>query len=195
MDSIINRVKMDLTYNPSSTLYELDESQKDIYEQIKVLVNGEYEYLDIVFDKEDYEELLSKFKGRPENIKRMFLLDFLTNRILSKAGYKTSDEETIWFDKMIQMLKSKCAEESKKTTRIHFFLDDVNDVMLQKKINDLIASRGIVILGYTTKDLLTYCCSNGTFIEATHDYMSAQSDRKREILEKEYARKRAQFNA
>ena len=63
--------------NPDPTMYILDESQKDLYEQMKQMVKDDHGYLDIVLDTEDFNEVLSKLKGRPENIKRMFLLDFL----------------------------------------------------------------------------------------------------------------------
>ena len=194
MDSIIERVQSDLVSNPDPTMYILDESQKDLYEQMKQMVKDDHGYLDIVLDTEDFNEVLSKLKGRPENIKRMFLLDFLINKILGNAGFETSDTETIWFDLMVKMLSEKCQSTPHQMARIHFFLDGVEDVMLQTKINDLFASRGLVTIGYTTKELLTYCDSKGNLLEPVHDYRAVYSDLVNKTVANNYQRTSSKFS-
>lgn len=194
MDSIIEKIDLDLTYNPDSTIYALDESQVDLYNQIRNMVKLDHGHLDIVLDEEDFKKILSKFADKNEHIKNIFLLDVLINTILIKAGYKVEDDESFWFDRMVYMLKEKTKEKENSLPRVHFFLDDVHDIILQTKINDLFASRGLITIGYRTKPLLSYCSSNGMPVEPIHDYRSVNSDKRDEVIKKEHQRRMKQFD-
>lgn len=196
MDNIIKIIRMDLYSNQDSTIYFLDESQKDIYEEIKQMVlQNEDKYLDVILDSKDFEEVLSALKGTSEKIKKMFMLDYVINKILTNAGFTLEKDESIWPELMVRMLNNMCINKSKVSPRIHFFLDDVNDAILQTKINDLFASRGLTTVGYTTKSLSTYETSKGLILDGTHDYREVHSDKYQDTLNKEYQRKREQFNA
>ena len=190
MDKIVNIIRDDLAYNFDSTIYELDGSQTDLFKVIKDLLKEDYGFLDIIIDSKDYKEILLKLENYNEQYKNVFLLDYLLNRILTNAGVKLEEDETVWFDSMLTSLKERCKELGKSRPRVHFFLDDVDDVMLQTKINDLFSSRGLTTIGYKSKNLLTYYVSNGQPLEATHDYRSIQSDKLQETLEKQYQRKK-----
>ena len=182
---ILDRVRMDLHNNSDSTIYFLDESEKDVYNEIHSLILSEKtNYLDIVLDSEDYKIILGKLRHLDERGLKIFLGDYILNRILEKSGFNVTDDETAWFDLMVRMLNEKCSEDLKIAPRIHFFLDEVYNELLQKKINDLFSSRGLITNGYTTKSILTYSDSHNYFIEDVHDYNSVLSRKKEQSIDR-----------
>lgn len=182
---ILDRVKIDLSNNLDSTIYFLDESEKEIYDNIHTLVTTtETNYLDIVLDSDDFKVILSKLRHLDEGGLKIFVGDYILNRILEKAGFDVTDDETAWFDLMVRMLKKKCKENSKIIPRIHIFLDSIDNELLQTKINDLFSSRGLITIGYTTKPLLTYFNSHNQFVEDIHDYNGVYSLKKEQSLER-----------
>ena len=70
------------------------------------------------------------------------------------------------------VLKKLQSVAKNKRIRLHLFLDEVNNKLLQQEINDLIFMRiPIAIKGYTTRErLITYSTSDGSLIESPHDY-------------------------
>lgn len=176
---IIERIKNDLETNVDSTIYVLDETEVDIYNQIKILVfDANTRFLDVILDEEDYKVLSMKVKDLNPTLKKMFLNGYLLNRILEKVGYEVSDDETVWFDLFTRMLKEKTNEVGKTKPRLHVFLDGIDNEILQTKINDLFSARGLITIGYRTKELSTNLDSHNQVVEPNHDYRYVESDKR-----------------
>ena len=204
---ILEYIKNDLNnHDYDNIIYFLDETEKDKYEKIKELLNNDYGYLDIVLDFNDYNKLKPLFEQVTdkdmESYKIMILSNYINYSILNKAGvenlidvivpkvaedlfsedldkYITSGDMLLNYE-VFEAIKDKAKEEYKKYARIHYLLDNVDDIMLQKCINDLFVYRSsIAMMGYTTEKLLAYSTSNNHPLERVHDYISIESDVKR----------------
>ena len=63
----------------------------------------------------------------------------------------------------------------KKKFRIHIFLDEVPSEALQTKINDIFTYMKITVIGYRSKDLLSYVDSKKEPLEALYNYIPVPS--------------------
>lgn len=194
-------------HDHDNIIYFLDETEKDKYEKIIELLNKDYGYLDVVLDFNDYDKLnplLSKLSDKNVFNRIMILSDYLNYSILTKAnidivdGMKVSNvgkhlfsddlekynkmNEVIFTSDVVDALKAK-AEKKNKKARIHYLLDNVDNIILQKCINDLyVYHADVAMMGYTTKNLSTTLTSNSNYMENIHDYMSFDSDVKQKKL-------------
>ena len=86
-------------------------------------------------------------------------------------------DELLLNTELFDALENKAKETIEKKARIHFLLDNVDDVILQKCINDLYVYRtDVSMMGYTTKRLLSTLTSNNHAMENVHDYMRFDSE-------------------
>ena len=201
---ILKLVEIFLTnHDHDNIIYFLDKTEKDIYEKIIELLNKDYGYLDIVLDFKDYDKLKPLFEQIPEkdmnSYKIMILSDYLNYSILTKANIDTLDgiqvskvgkcifgkdlekynnmDELLLNTELFDALENKAKETIEKKARIHYLLDNVDDVILQKCINDLYVYRtDVSMMGYTTKKLLSTLTSNNHAMENVHDYMRFDSE-------------------
>lgn len=165
-------------------------------ESLKQLLRNDYDYTDIIINFEDSKKLNKLINSVPKNldqklIKSIIYEQYINYKILkeSKILKNNNELENILFsdnfkkfknmDFILYMTLEKELKSLNKKTRLHLFLDDVNDILLQRKINDLIYSRqSIILMGYTTKDkLITHTTSDLNFIESPHDYRSFYKDK------------------
>lgn len=212
---ILDYIERDLnSHYYDNVIYSLAESEKDKYEEIKRLLESDYGYLDIVLNFDDYDKLKPLFEQLPKNeierniIKNMIISDYLSYSILSKANIDTLnynisvskigenlfggninnyiDAEDLFFSyDVCEPLKKKAQTKKHQKARVHFLLDYVEDVRLQKCINDLFAYRSdIAMMGYITKELLTYQTIQNGMIENVHDYIEIMSEEKQKIFTK-----------
>lgn len=209
---ILDYVERDLnSHYYDNIIYFLTEEEKEKYIKIRELLEKDYGYLDIVLDFDDYYKLKPLFDKLPKDeiqrkvMKNMIISDYLNYSILSKAGIEINrgvsvskigealfsgdlkkyiDNEDLFFNYDVCEPIEKLAEKTtNKKARIHFILNNVKDKRLQQNINDLFVYRcDIAMMGYTTKELLTYHASNGEFMQDIHDYTSILSDNKRKRL-------------
>ena len=179
---IIERIDEDLEcYEGSSMIYELDQSEKDAYYIARrKILESNTEFLDIVIDQEDFTEILFKFYNTDDKYKEYLMGDYLLEAILDYVEIKYNKRYKLRLDYAINALNKKCEEFGKIKTRIHIFLDENTDALLQTRINDLIASKSLTIIGYTTKPLITYKKSMSQDLLAPFDYSVVESDRKRQ---------------
>jgi len=200
---ILKLVEIFLTnHDHDNIIYFLDKTEKDIYEKIIELLNKDYGYLDIVLDFKDYDKLKPLFEQIPDNddyTRIIILSDYLNYSILTKANIDTLDgiqvskvgecifgkdlekynnmDELLLNTELFDALENKAKETIEKKARIHFLLDNVDDVILQKCINDLYVYRtDVSMMGYTTKRLLSTLTSNNHAMENVHDYMRFDSE-------------------
>ena len=172
--------------------------------------------MDIVLDFEDYYKLNTLFEQLTNNdlkLKYTINNDYINYCILKKAGIETIDSDistseigknlfrgdifkymncdSLLFnlDVYVPLIK-KASKTKNKKCRIHFLLDSVENVDLQKCINDFISYRcDIAMMCYTTDDLLTYYTTNKNIIENVHDYIKIESDEKEKVLRKKWEEK------
>ena len=102
------------------------------------------------------------------------------------------DTYLLLFMDIYESLREKAKQETiKQYARIHFLLDNVNDKILQRNINDLFVYRGdISMIGYTSKDLNSYHTTSNVFMESVHDYQSYVSDKRLTKIKKKYIDKK-----
>lgn len=191
-------------------IYFLDETEKDKYEEIIELLNKDYGYLDIVLDFKDYDKIKPLFEQINNNIpydkealKCLIISDYLNYSILKGANIENDEmgeclfggslnnyiqTDSILFEFEVEdSLKEIALTTKNRNARIHYLLDAVDDIDLQKCINNLFVYRtGIAMLGYTTKDLLAYYTTNRQLMERTHDYMEFDSEEKQKKLMKRW---------
>ena len=194
---MLNEVKRDLEnhYDWNYIYYSLSNEE---YDKVKELVRKDYGFLDIVLEFDDYEKL-DKLKN---NIPQDLYVDMITSSIIEQyVNYKIvkqlpknryadisrlenelfsgdfdvfKNSKWLFFYRLEELLKKEALKCENKYARILVLLDSIDDIDLQRKINDLIVFRtNIAIMGYTTKeDLLIYGTTNNVFIEDPHDYIS-----------------------
>lgn len=174
---MLDIIKSDL-YNIDSWsyIYELDESEKDKLDTVRDYLKEDYGYLDIVLDKDDFETIIqaTEIQITDQTNSKMRLLiirNELQNVILSKIGINIEDASLFSLD---YDLKEKAKEANKEKYRLHIFLDEINDALLQECINDYITLNHVI--AYTTKNLLTIYNTSGQIIEETHDYILVKSE-------------------
>ena len=190
------------------------ESEKDIINTIKECVTEEdLGFLDIALDLSDYDRLKPMIESVPadeyESIKKHYITrQYLLFKIMKEANldkeYSISDFERSLYSGSVDELYDahtpfdftsiddelrRKANDNATTgdARIHFFLDEVNDELLQLCINDLYAIRGAVgMMGYTTKERVLLATTNWHSIQDVHDYTSYMSKEKEKQITKEY---------
>ena len=209
---ILNYIKNDLNnHYHDNMIYQLNENETDKYNEIKTLLDNDYGYLDIVLDFKDYDKLNKLFEQLSNNdleLKYTINNDYINYCILKGAGIETIDSNIsiseigknlfrgdifkymncdsllFYFDVYDPLIKKAKTTKNKKC-RIHFLLDNVTNVDLQKCINDFISYRcDVAMMCYTTKNLLTHCTTNNNIIENVHDYIKIESDEKEKVLRK-----------
>ncbi|MBR1377200.1 MAG: hypothetical protein IJ565_05295 [Bacilli bacterium] len=206
MKSIESKVESDLqSHYYDNRIYFMSEEEKDKYEKIKELLKKDYGFLDIVLEFDDFNELDKIFDGiqsndNYDNIKHRIINQYLNYKMLKNANideyHKTnvSDIEKDLFSGDIEkianmdllspiitntIIKTKAKDTKRGYGRVNILLDSVNDAFLQSHINDLIVYRGnVAIMGYTTKELVTYYTSSGGIIENIKDYGAEYSEEK-----------------
>ena len=207
---ILKRIEGDLNnHYHDNTIYFFNENEKDTYEKVKDILDEDYGYLDIVLDFKDYDKLNTLFE-QSDIIKHIIINDYLNYCILRGANIDTLDSNIsiseigeylfggdaskyiscdslyFYFDVYDHLIEKAKTTKNKKC-RIHFLLDNVTDIDLQKCINDFISYRcDVAMMCYTTKNLLTHCTTNNNFIENVHDYMSVESDEREKVLKKKW---------
>ena len=207
---ILKRIEGDLNnHYHDNIIYQLNENETDTYEKVKDLLDEDYGYLDIVLDFKDYDKLNMLFK-QSDIIKHTIINDYLNYCILKGANidtlvfdisipeigeylfggdaskYISCDSLYFYFDVYDHLIEKAKTTKNKKC-RIHFLLDNVTDIDLQKCINDFISYRcDVAMMCYTTKNLLTHCTTNNNFIENVHDYISVESEEKEKVLKKKW---------
>ncbi|MBQ7140170.1 MAG: hypothetical protein IJO32_01550 [Bacilli bacterium] len=163
---------------------------------LKQILKKDYGYIDLIINFDDSKKLSQLINSIPKNlnhelIKSIIYEQYINYKILKAGnisdeniGISTNELENILFsdnfenfrkiDFILYMTLEKELKKLNKKTRLHLFLDDVNDILLQIKINDLIYSRqSLILMVYTVKDkLITHTTSNNSFIESPHDYRS-----------------------
>lgn len=168
-------------------------------EEIK-LIKEEIEkspFIDIVLDFKDYDNIIKLINDIPDShpnkklIIEFIISDYLCFKIIENQNLKEYNVEELRrklysgkFDEFKNMkhltwsfidLELKDAAKLKNNkTRCHFFIDEVEDIRLQREINSLYAAvTSTVLMAYTTKDRLsTYSSNMGVFIEDPHDYQT-----------------------
>ena len=211
---ILRHIERDLnSHYHDNIIYQLNENETDTYEQIKKLIKEDYGYLDIVVSFEDYEKLNALFKqlsNKNKHLKHTINSDYINYCILKGADIETIGSDvsvsrigknlfggdifkymncdSLLFDfDVSEQIKKKAQTTKNKKCRIHFLLDNVLNVDLQKCINDFIAYRcDIAMMCYTTKDLLTTYTTNNNIIENVHDYIRIESDEKNKVLKRKW---------
>ena len=213
---ILKKIKGDLNnHYHDNIIYQLNENEIDKYNEIKTLLDKDYGYLDIVLDFSDYDKLDALFKQLSNKnilLKHTINSDYINYCILKKAGienidfvsiseigknlfrgdiFKYMNCDSLLFDfNVSEQIKKKAQTTKNKKCRIHFLLDNVTNVDLQKCINDFIAYRcDIAMMCYTTKDLLTHYTTNNNIIERIHDYIEIESNEKEKVLRKKWEEK------
>ena len=179
--------------------FELDNNE---IEELKQLLKNDYGYMYILISFDDSKKLNKLINSIPKNldqnlIKNIIYEQYINYKILKESNIlKNNNElENILFSDdferfkdmnfILYMTLEKDLKTLNKKTRLHLFLDEINDSLLQNKINDLIYSRqSIILMGYISKDkLITHTTSDGNFIESPHDYRGFYKD-KLKILKK-----------
>ena len=84
------------------------------------------------------------------------------------------------FDELANIIKEKARTTTTGIARMHLFLDDVNDVYLQKQINYLYTyTSRILMMGYKTHDLITHLNTFDHLIQPPYDFSVFESEKKR----------------
>ena len=174
-------------------------------ENLKQLLKNNYGYIDIIINFEDLGKLNNLINSIPKDLDKDLLKSYIYEQYLIYKILKEShinDEniritpsklENILFNGnfekfknmdfiMYMFLEQSLKKQYKNTkTRLHLFLDEINDILLQKKINDLIYVRqSLILMCYTTKDkLLSHTTMDGNYIESPHDYRSFYQKKKK----------------
>lgn len=193
LDSLLKRYIMKNEYY-HHLFINVDEGQISL---IKQKIN-ESPFLDFVLEFEDYYKLDGLINSVPETepnrtyIINRIIEEYLYFKIIEKFNTrkydvnriksilfgqeyeKYKDIDTILWMVIEREIEEACQETEGKRARFHFFMDSVNDIRLQRKINDLYARRTkIVMMGYTTKDdLITYSYDKERYIQDPHDYQT-----------------------
>ena len=155
-------------------------------------------FIDIVLDFNDYDKITELINDVPKDhlnkdlIVEMIIRDYLYFKIIENQDLKICDVDELrkglysgsfeqfknmnhylmWTLIDLKLKDTSLAQDNK--IRCHFFIDDVDDIKLQREINNLYASRTyVVLMAYTTKEgLSTYTSNMGCFIEDPHDYQT-----------------------
>lgn len=205
MDNIINRIKSDLEYVYfDNYIYFMTEDDRDIYDETKKLLKEDYGFYDIVIDFDDFEIVNDILKTIPENhghelLSMQIVENYLNYKIIkeSKISYPDISVDEIEkdllnkkYDSLISMphvsylkidniIKEKSKDYKKGYARIIFLLDKVDNIYLQRYINDLyIYKTNISMISYTTKELVSYHTNEGHFLEKNENYGSIYSKNK-----------------
>ena len=181
----IKEVEIDLIQNYyDNAIYYLKPEE---YERIIGLLDKDYGYLDVILNFKDYyklKPLLDQATGK--YIKYTMINDYLNYSMLRNANINDDKREYLFdgdytkfmeadnlsfFLDVEEALKDKAKETEKQKVRIHYLLDEVKDIQLQKCINYLFVYRcGITMMGYTTNDLLSYYTTNNNIMQDVHDH-------------------------
>lgn len=205
---LLDRILMDLeSLKIDNVVYLFDETETEYYEQTKKIVNKNYGFFDIVPDLSDYGKLKEQINKLNSSLKYDIVKNYLFYKIFIKADIdKTFYEEqlnkllngnfiTDYVDislDYVGKIKEKAKNEKNGYARIHFFLDNIDSISLQKAINNLIYARCFIsVVCYTTKGLKTCSTTYGGFdiIQEAHDYRKVKSDKKEKIDNKVYLKK------
>ncbi len=191
---LVRMIQLELQdHRIDNTIYLFDETETDCYEETKNMVKGNYDFFDIVPDLSDYGKLKEQIDKLDPSLRCSAVKDYLLYKIFIAANIdKEFYEEQIkkqfdgdFITECVDILldyangiKEKAKKEKNGYARVHFFLDDIDDIYLQEAINDLIYARcSIAVMCYTTKDLITCSTTSGgtDIIENSHDYRKIES--------------------
>ena len=168
--------------------------------EVKQELKKEHNYLDIVLDFKDAFKLKELINSVPDCLNKATIINYIYEnyicyKILKESGLevkpisisvkeienilfsgdyeKFRDMEFIIYLFVEDALK-KYQKINNKKVRIHIFFDEVEEVYLQEKINDLIFTRQpVIFMGYTSQEkLICYNTTSGSYIESPHDYSS-----------------------
>ena len=205
---LLDRILMDLQeLRIDNVVYLFDETETEYYEKAKEIANKNYGFFDIVPDLSDYGKLKEQISKLSSSLKYDIIKNYLFYKIFIKAnidkiyyeeqldkllnGNFITDYVDVSFD-YVNKIKEKAKDEKNGYARIHFFLDDIDSINLQKAINDLIYARCFIsIVCYTTVGLKTSSTTYGgtDIIENSHDYRKVKSAKKEKIDQKVYLKK------
>ena len=200
---MINIVKQHIKDNGYDNIIHFGLKQDNISE-IKEQLQNDNGYIDVILDFNDIDKLEQLINNVPSSSNKSIKMNYIyetyicykilkltsitckntkttiqeIEEVLFSGDYnKFVDMDCILYMYIERALKQYC-EENNKIIRIHLFFDNIKDILLQQKINDLIFARQhVIFMGYTTKpQLLTYSTTNGSFIESPHDYLSYYSE-------------------
>jgi hypothetical protein len=166
-----------------SRIYQFDDSEVGVYKEIKDYLKEDSEFLDIVLDGLAMTDLLSKLEGKSDKFVRVNLRDYLFNKLYEIAGVMINYDEInlmpydIDLDELNEELQRLAQCRDKKKCRIHVFLDEVPNEAIQTKINDIFTYMKITVIGYRSKDLLSYVDSRNERLEALYSYIPVSTDR------------------
>lgn len=181
---LLLKIKEELKgYTGWSKIYQFDESEVGVYNEIKDYLKEDSEFLDIVLDGSAMTNLLSKLEGKSDKFIRVNLRDYLFNKLYEIAGVMINYDEInlmpydIDLDELNEELQSLAQHHNKKKCRIHVFLDEVPNEAIQTKINDIFTYMKITVIGYRSKDLLSYVDSRKERLEALCSYIPVSTGR------------------
>lgn len=168
--------------------------------EIKKELKKEHNYFDIVLDFKDAYKLKELINSVPDCLNKTIIINYICEtyicyKILKESGLevkaidlKVEELENILFSGNYEKFKNmefiiymfvesalkNYGKINNKKVRIHLFFDDIEEVYLQEKLNDLIFARQpIIFMGYTNQEkLICYNTTSGQYIESPHDYSS-----------------------
>ena len=167
--------------------------------ELKLLLNEDYGYIDLVIDFDDLNKLDKLINSVPEDSDKTLMIRYIYSQYIiykivsqieindeynmigsieeKKESIFSGDFELFKNSKItlfmiIERELEKLAKNKNTRARIHFLLDGVNNKILQQVINDFFYLRSpICFMGYTSKDsLLHYYNTMGSVLESPHDY-------------------------
>ena len=195
---MIETIKKDLE-SLSGWNYLYSDLTDEEYKQTKELIKDDYGFLDVVLNFDDYKQLDNLKNSIPDSfdssqrklVIKSIIEQYVNYKIVKSADvekYNCSELEDVLFGKSFEkyreskwilfyrlpeLLKEEAESKENKEARLLLLLDSIEDIHLQKAINNIISSRSITLFGYTTKeDLLSYYTDQGNLLQDPHDYIT-----------------------
>ncbi len=186
-----------------------DLTEEEINEIKETINTQDFETIDVIIDFANSSIVKKIIAGIPENLdkksitievwqqylflellKQLQLKGIVTNYIDIESqaeiifGGNFRDVYELEFANF-SLIDMDLRQKLERRLRIHFFMDNISDVELQKCVNSLFASRlSSIFIGYTTaEDLMTYNTLNNQLLEAVHDYREFHNDEYYQKLE------------
>lgn len=186
-----------------------DLTEEEINEIKETINTQDFETIDVIIDFANSSIVKKIIAGIPENLdkksitievwqqylflellKQLQLKGIVTNYIDIESqaeiifGGNFRDVYELEFANF-SLIDMDLRKKLEKRLRIHFFMDNISDVELQRCVNSLFASRlSSIFIGYTTaEELITYNTLNNQMLEAVHDYREFHNDEYYQKLE------------
>lgn len=174
---LVQRILDDLkSFGDWNAIYRFDESEEGLVDVVKKLLTSDYQYLDIVLTRKDFNSIVFELSKFNHYLQKSKVQALLYRTLLNKVGIST-DDDFFLDDEVVKKLNEKANELNKIGFRIHVVFDDVDDLILQQAINNLICTRRFHVMAYQSKKNYPYVTSNGFVLQPTHDYLSYVSDK------------------